>query len=117
LFAALSLSWRKQVPRGFIYTLAGVGICVSISTFLSLHSGTKAIERLRDWWIKNLPQLYNGPGVVGWPNLAIDGASGKEKGLEQYFHPQYALPFCFLFGWIAVIIITIQVDEASAGMR
>lgn len=100
LFTGLGFAWGKSDARGLIFVFAFLGIAVSFLSGVGLFAANRAFRKLYDWWQDNKPSEYKGPDVIGIPPMY--------KGFGSWLTPWTLLPICFLFGWIAILIINVK---------
>src|ERR1039457_5470202 len=67
LAAAIAFLWDKPNSKVVVCIFCGLGIVIAIASALALIGASRAIFRLHDWWGKNKPSDYSGPGVSGLP--------------------------------------------------
>ena len=96
LFAALGFSWDKQDARYLVYVFCATGAVVALSSLPVLDAADRALRRLRQWWIDNRPDSYNGPDVVGF---------WREARWNSILLPSRILPVLFILSWCAVAVI------------
>ncbi len=97
LFAALGFAWNKQNTKFLVIIFSSLGIVTSLLNGLALIFAAQAQRRLLNWWHKNKPNIYSGPGVMGTEPL------DKNK-YSLYFSPWIILSFLFVMGWFAIFL-------------
>ncbi len=102
LLAALGFAWEKKDAPLLVPTLSLVGIVVALSAWLMLHLGTRAINRLRNWWHAECPKRWyrgrlidKGPDVVGY---------WSRKWYAYCLLPSQVFPVLFLVVWVLIFM-------------
>ncbi len=101
LFAALGFAWDKQNTKFLVMIFSSLGIATSLLNGLALIFAAQAQRRLLNWWNKNKPNRYSGPGVMGTEPL------DKNK-YSLYFSPWIILSFLFVMGWFAIFLFILE---------
>ena len=96
LFASLGFAWGKNNTESLITVFCILGIAISLVSLTGLIGSTTALEQLREWWIKNKPEDYQGPDVIGLSPLF-------ESKILCYITPWNAFPLLFTFCWVALL--------------
>jgi hypothetical protein len=105
LITAIFLSSRIAENSIFITLMALVGMAISLSFWLSLSTGRKAVGRLLALWnayrVRAVPS-FNETGVIG----------SRLIGGWNYLAPWWALPPILLIFWLAVMVNSCFAPEA-----
>jgi hypothetical protein len=97
LFAALGFAWGKA--GALTALLGGVGIVVSISSFVGLMMAQQAVNELKKKWDHHKPDHYVGPDIIGLRSWS----GGPVLG---FLAPWFILPLLFLAAWILVLAMS-----------
>jgi hypothetical protein len=105
LFTGLGFAWGKPDAGGLVYVFAFLGIAVAFLSGVGLFAANLAFRKQYDWWQEKKPCNYRGPDVIGLPP--------RSKGFGKWLTPWTLLPLCFLFGWIAILIINVTANPCK----
>jgi hypothetical protein len=96
LFTALGIASPSHDNRWIVWILCGLGVIISISSFLGIYDGAIAIRNVRKWWDDHVSKDYTGPDV-----MALRGENTSFRLLK----PWRLMPWVFVLSWILVAFL------------
>lgn len=127
LFTALAFAWDSADSLPLVYVIAVVGLLVSVSTLVGLHTNQLAIADLRDRFAQHAAELQASgavpdgaePPVVGMSDLRLrQHGLLRHDGIRWLFRALYPwrfIPAVIALAWLAVMVLAPIAEVGSTG--
>lgn len=107
--ATLGFAWGRPDSKNLVTVVCCLGFCVCVTSLCTLVAASRAMARLRQWWVDHRPGGYTGPGVVG---IMPDGPK-LWRNPGDYFSMWDIIPILLAVAWVAIFWINMARKSPS----